>query len=154
MDARRHPYAHDDVDDFPDILDKEGLEHDDDTKHRRPQIPQIPEMRFENSYLRSLRGCLEIQHHDSGLAFPSDLTGPQHRRIGEGSEGYEKVEHSKHASSEAGTEAIVAVQDVDPRTVTVALQPTFTVVNVDWKSVAWITTKDQLIMPFLQGMLW
>jgi len=69
------------------------------TSHQRPM--KIPDLRFEQSYLKGVSKFVHTEHIDDG--------------------------------SEAGH---------------------LEVVKVDWGSVGWVTFRDQLFMPLLQGFLW
>ncbi len=62
---------------------------------------KIPDLRFEQSYLKGVSKFVHTEHIDDG---------------------------SKEGHLE--------------------------VVNVDWGSVGWVTFRDQLFMPLLQGFLW
>jgi hypothetical protein len=144
------------VDDFPlsptqDDYDNDNDEHE--HRHRRPQIPTIPDLRFEHSYLRSLKNCLHIQFSDAQT--DSKNLGESHHWSVEGSE-YEKVEHRQDGSkgSDESSEPMVAIEVAPAVRGAENLLPTFKITHIDWRNVLWITTRDQVIMPFLQGMVW
>lgn len=92
----------------------------------RPQssplhIAAIPDLRFEQSYLRSIAPYL----HDTT---PSTV-----KRRSSNADGKSSGEE-KHATAE------VSVAEEKLR--------------IDWLRVGWITTRDQVISPLLQGALW
>ncbi|KAL4066981.1 hypothetical protein V8B97DRAFT_1978863 [Scleroderma yunnanense] len=89
-----------------------------DQEEQRPRrrLP-IPDLRFEQTYLSRIRGCLHIE--------------PQ----------------SHAPTGEDGDYA--AVTHVVP-----LINPSQQVISVDWQNVAYITLRDQVLMPLLQGMLW
>ncbi|GLB42178.1 hypothetical protein LshimejAT787_1101930 [Lyophyllum shimeji] len=96
--------------------------------HPHPaRLPVIPDLRFEYSYLRSIQRYVTIRRQQ-----PSDH--PEQRRE---DNGFEKVGRDtdyepRPSSSNAPSE----------------------VIEIQWGRVAWITTRDQVISPLLQGALW
>ena len=86
------------------------------TSHRdsAPRVNRLPDLRFEQSYLRSIRPYVHVERVESG-------------------------EPQKDEKGKA-----IAVEDAQPREV----------IEVQWSKVAWITTRDQVISPLVQGALW
>ena len=94
----------------------------------RRRIPPVPDMRFEYSYLRSVRQCVQIER-------PSASEKGKEKAVeGEG-EGDDEREG-----------------EVQGREVQVA--GAGEIVQVQWGRILWITTRDQVISPLLQGALW
>ncbi|KXN87777.1 hypothetical protein AN958_08161 [Leucoagaricus sp. SymC.cos] len=78
---------------------------------KKPKLPVIPDLRFEYSYLRSIRPYVHVERLGGGDA--KEQTSAQHPSTG-------------------------------PKEM----------VRVEWRKVIWITTRDQVISPLLQGILW
>ncbi|KAJ3485745.1 hypothetical protein NLI96_g4747 [Meripilus lineatus] len=79
-----------------------------------PRVHRLPDLRFEQSYLRSVRPYVNV----------------------------ERISVEELGRDEKGK--AVAVEDASPREV----------IQVQWNKVLWITTRDQVISPLLQGALW
>jgi len=82
----------------------------------RPRKLPIPDLRFEQTYLRRIRGCLHIEPQTAPISEDGDY---------------------------------VAVTHVVP-----LINPSQQVISIDWWNVAYITWRDQVMMPLLQGILW
>jgi len=96
-----------------------------DVHPHRARLPVIPDLRFEYSYLRSVRQYIEFQP-------PTDS---------------------------AGSESVARDAPEDPSYVTVDIpgngkRKGKEVVSIQWNRVAWVTVRDQVISPLLQGALW
>jgi len=89
----------------------------------RPRLP-IRDLRFEYSYIHSIRPYVELRREAQGSV------------IGEG--GLRDDEDEAGCRKEQG------------------LQPSSTgeVIHIKWGKVIWITTRDQIISPLLQGAFW
>ncbi|KAL4249443.1 Mitophagy receptor Atg43 [Abortiporus biennis] len=98
------------------IHDNDDAVAEESTRARR-RIPAVPDLRFEQSYLRGVRPYVHVE------------------RIGPGK---------------------TAKQDEKGKAITVQEEPSTRreVIKVDWTNLAWITTRDQVISPLLQGALW
>ncbi|KAF9446488.1 hypothetical protein P691DRAFT_803909 [Macrolepiota fuliginosa MF-IS2] len=106
-----------------------GYPHQHRRRHKA-KLPVIPDLRFEYSYLRSVSPYVQVERlHHSAQRQPSadDLL-----------EDYEKVD--VHSEEDVSIEETASI----PKEV----------VHVQWKKVLWITTRDQVISPMLQGALW
>ncbi|KAH7886922.1 hypothetical protein F5I97DRAFT_1936517 [Phlebopus sp. FC_14] len=105
--------------------------HDDNEEETslRRRLP-IPDLRFEQTYLTRIHACLHIEP------------------ISEDPEDSEKKLVCSTVGSEEET-AYVATTHVSPL-VNSAQQVT----RIDWGQVAYITLRDQVLMPLLQGILW
>ncbi|EIW55309.1 uncharacterized protein TRAVEDRAFT_153692 [Trametes versicolor FP-101664 SS1] len=93
----------------------------------RRRIPPVPDLRFEYSYVRSVAPYVHIEQMSS--------------------------EQASIPTSEKGKEkAVEGVDAVEPTTG--ATRQVTDVVRVDWGRIVWITTRDQVISPLVQGALW
>lgn len=93
----------------------------------RRRIPPVPDLRFEYSYVRSVAPYVHIEQVSS--------------------------EQASIPTSEKGKEkAVEGVDAVEPTTG--ATRQVTDVVRVDWGRIVWITTRDQVISPLVQGALW
>lgn len=133
--AYAHPPIHDDLSTSSSHADTDSLHSrsppahhpdlDEDTHPLRPRphnpvaprsqgplIPTIPDLRFEQSYMRSIRLHL-------------------------------------HLSPRADVEVQGLRRDVAP-----VVDAARKIESVEWAQVVWVTTRDQVISPFLQGALW
>ncbi|TFK32341.1 hypothetical protein BDQ12DRAFT_638886 [Crucibulum laeve] len=111
-------------------------EHDTTHPHRA-RLPVIPDLRFEHSYLRSIRPYIQVRK------LSNSENSQKRREESEDEPGYEKVDLSivdKGKGKELEPTAIPAVVGE--------------VVDIQWNKVIWITTRDQVISPLLQGALW
>ncbi|KAI0350834.1 hypothetical protein OH77DRAFT_992268 [Trametes cingulata] len=95
----------------------------------RRRIPAVPDMRFEYSYVRSVAPYVHLEKTTSG--------GPS------------------QAVSEKGKEKAAIGTDVGELAVaTSSTSRAVEVARVEWGRILWITTRDQVISPLLQGALW
>ncbi|KAI9063771.1 hypothetical protein FKP32DRAFT_1592182 [Trametes sanguinea] len=95
----------------------------------RRRMPPVPDLRFEYSYVRSVAPYIHVDRTTSESA-PAPGT-----------------------ASEKGKERERLGGERDATQVNTAVRAT-EVVRVDWGRVLWITTRDQVISPLLQGALW
>jgi hypothetical protein len=128
-----HHVRHHDIDASSSGSESEDLfESSEDGLHQpaslsRALLPVIPDLRFEQSYLKSIKGFVHVEE------------GPQERGIVEG----------KGKGKEGLPQGAQVLRDVDP-----IVDSSHHLVRIDWSKVAWITTRDQVISPLLQGALW
>jgi len=102
--------------------------------HQRPRLPVIPDLRFEYSYLRSIQPYFTIQRV---VPEPRQHIDTDDAGLGEG---YEKVDaHSDKGKGEEGEQLQVVRSEM---------------IEVQWGKIIWVTTRDQVISPLLQGALW
>jgi len=91
---------------------------DHDTKphgsHSHLNIPALPDLRFESSYLRSIRLYLNEEEQDAG-----------------------------HECAHTDADALASGHRSDAP-----------VVKIEWKGILWVTARDQILTPVLQGFLW
>lgn len=79
-----------------------------------PRAQRLPDLRFEQSYLRSIRPYVHV----------------------------ERVEPRELGKDEKG------------KGVSVEESSSTEVIQIQWGKVAWVTTRDQVISPLVQGALW
>ena len=124
---RKHAYPHDDVFDH-----SHHHHHHDDHQHRASvkKLPVIPDLRFEYSYLRSIRPYVKVER-------------------------VMKKNQKKKESSEGSEDSYTKVGSGGGKGREVA-QPSETseIITVQWGKVTWVTLRDQVISPMLQGLLW
>ena len=97
----------------------------------RRRIPPLPDLRFEYSYLRGVSQYVHIERPQSS-----------------GAANEKGKEKAIEDDDEAGTEAEGAEVSVSHSA------SAREVVRVQWGRVLWITTRDQVISPLLQGAVW
>ncbi|KAI1788650.1 hypothetical protein LXA43DRAFT_1024467 [Ganoderma leucocontextum] len=91
----------------------------------RRRIPPMPDMRFEYSYLRGVRQCVQLERperpktSEKGKEKAADVEGDE--------------QEDEDEDEQLGTGEVVQVQ---------------------WSRILWITTRDQVISPLLQGAVW
>lgn len=93
----------------------------------RKRLP-IPDLRFEQVYLKRIQDCIHIE----SIARDVKEKGPE-------------------LPVEVETEDIGFASATHTRPLVNSTQQ---VVRVDWGKVVYITLRDQVMMPLLQGMLW
>jgi hypothetical protein len=120
-------------------------------------MPIIPDLRFEQTYLRSISAHLHRHAKRERMPYGSTVSGEDTE--------WKKVmpgwEHDKsQMKGKENPDMITAVQEpsassnvqsadiLHPRSFSPRM------VRIDWGGVAWVTTRDQLISPLLQGALW
>ena len=96
----------------------------------KPALP-IPDLRFEYSYLRSIRPFVKLIRT---ATLPLAVT-----KTHEDDEDFERVEKEKEENGEESTAAALTKSET---------------LDIQWKRVIWATTRDQLLTPFFQGALW
>ena len=119
---------------------KNGYPAHSHTPNSRSRLPVIPDLRFEYSYLRSVRPYIHIERSTSA----SVLTDVH--PVGPASE-----DHEYERINIPGTQKETEGNDK-------AFFPTpifaSEIIHVQWGKVIWITVRDQVISPLLQGALW
>jgi len=113
------------------------------------RLPVIPDLRFEHSYLRSIQPYVHVERlsTEDNQSRPTDV-GLIDRAILE-EEGFETLDTSLGKEGES-----VLVQP--PAGVEAQGEPRgpSEIIRIQWKNVAWVTVRDQVISPLLQGALW
>ncbi|KAF5352013.1 hypothetical protein D9758_009427 [Tetrapyrgos nigripes] len=97
---------------------------------RRPSLPPIPELRYELSYLRSIGRYVHVERN----------AGPSH----------------SHASSDdAETESLYEKsRKRDVKEAAVGSTGPSEIVTVQWAPLLWVTARDQVFAPLIQGCVW
>jgi hypothetical protein len=125
-----------------------GDHHHHHRHHLKPKVPVIPDLRFEYSYLRNIRPYVHVERL-GGLSSVSAQQQHRHLSTEDLLSDYEKVEFSGKAEKR---------DDAQEPQHSVAVQNPSTgpkeIVRVEWNKVIWVTTRDQVISPLLQGALW
>lgn len=99
-------------------------------KHTRSRPPVIPDLRFEYSYLRSVRPYVQIERSTS--AVDPVLEDHEYERVTMPGDEEETERNDKALSSPTPSE----------------------IIHVQWGKLIWITIRDQVISPLFQGALW
>ncbi|PPR04182.1 hypothetical protein CVT24_010775 [Panaeolus cyanescens] len=115
-------------------------EHHDNDRHR-PRIPTIPDLRFEYSFLRSVKPYVQLVRTPN-----SPQTPQEHKKLLSAAavEGDDEELKKQLKDSVAADHASVGTSQAQTQEVIV----------VQWRKVFWATFKDQIMSPFLQGLLW
>ncbi|EKM81494.1 hypothetical protein AGABI1DRAFT_125878 [Agaricus bisporus var. burnettii JB137-S8] len=110
-------------------------------RHGRAELSVIPDLRYEYSYLNSIRRFVNLERISTDIS-------PSSRR-NQSSDSEEKLSDSYEDLEERELKA--SLEEQLPAQKSTALVE---LVHVQWKNVFWFTTRDQIITPFLQGALW
>ncbi|RDB27938.1 hypothetical protein Hypma_002161 [Hypsizygus marmoreus] len=118
--------------------------HHDDSEHAVPHphhttLPIIPDLRFEQSYLRSIQPYVKIQRTSTA---------------GGANTSQEHDENRPGLLHESGYEHVSAAEIKQQPQTSIQSAISSEVIHVQWGRVAWVTTRDQVISPLLQGALW
>ncbi|KAF8155947.1 hypothetical protein B0H34DRAFT_808905 [Crassisporium funariophilum] len=129
-------------------------------KHARPEeehphkhgarLPVIPDLRFEFSYLRSIRPYIEIQKSTPATQ-PTNVDEVDQALLG--GQGYETVDAPGDESEKKEFSSHENTLTSTPAASTPASIPS-EIILVNWKKVIWITARDQVMSPLLQGAVW
>jgi len=104
--------------------------------HKRSRLPVIPDLRFEYSYLRSVRPYIQIERSTAAIPLVDPaLDDHEYERIN--IPGVEK-------ETERNGKALRSPTSI----------PAFEIIHVQWGKLIWITVRDQIVSPLLQGALW
>jgi len=112
-------------------------------QHHPPRLPVIPDLRFEYSYLRSIRPYVSIERIialDARSAMKVELVA-EDDYISLGAEGKEK-------------ELLEEDRLVVPKLQSTMVSGPREIIHLQWQKIFWVTLRDQVISPFLQGALW
>lgn len=107
-------------------------EHWDDHSHhhQRRRIAALPDLRFEQSYLRSVRPYVHVERVST---FDSEVSSKDEK----GKTVAQPEDDTLHHEISSGT-VIRKEEDI----------------QIQWANVLWVTTKDQVLSPLIQGALW
>jgi hypothetical protein len=104
------------------------------TPDSRSRLPVIPDLRFEYSYLRSVLPYIQIERSTPLTdVHPVD---PAHE--------YERINIPGDQKETEGNDTTLLSTPI------LASE----VIRVQWGKVIWITVRDQVVSPLLQGALW
>lgn len=111
-------------------------------QHHPPRLPVIPDLRFEYSYLRSIRPYVSVER----------ISAPDARS----KMNVEFIAEDDYISLGAeGKEKKLLVED---KRMLLKLQSPVSspreIIHLQWPKIFWVTMRDQVISPFLQGALW
>ncbi|KAF8962575.1 hypothetical protein BDZ97DRAFT_1662706 [Flammula alnicola] len=115
--------------------------------HARARLPVIPDLRFEYSYLRSIRPYVEVEVERVGGASENPYTEVELVDQTLVEEGYEKLDTSLEITRIEKETEVTVVRPSAP-------SGPSEIIRVQWKKVIWVTMRDQVISPLLQGALW
>jgi hypothetical protein len=104
------------------------------TSLSRTLLPVIPDFRFESSYLKSIKGLVHIEESQ------------EHVVADENAQAKGKGELPQESQEQKAQDIR---RDVNP-----IVDSSHHLVRIDWSQVAWVTARDQVISPLLQGALW
>lgn len=93
--------------------------------HQRRRIPPVPDLRFEQSYLRSVRPYVHVELVERK---PDELPRDEKGKVAAEPEDYDLSTRPTARKQEN--------------------------IQVQWANVLWVTTKDQILSPLIQGALW
>ena len=111
--------------------------HKHSTPDSRSRLPVIPDLRFEYSYLRSVLPYIQIER-SSSASILTDVhpTDPAHE--------YERINIPGDQKETEGNDKTLSPTPVH----------TPEIIHIQWGKVIWITVRDQVVSPLLQGALW
>jgi len=129
-------------------------------KHARPEashsshggspvgrLPAIPDLRFEYSYLRSIQPYVHVERNGSQAE-------PTHAELLDRAflaEGFETLDATLGIP---GKEKEEGFAEGDVKVVNPSAPGPSEIITVQWKKILWVTMRDQVISPLLQGALW
>lgn len=118
---------------------KDGYPAHKHTPYPRARLPVIPDLRFEYSYLRSVRPYVQIER-SSSASMPMDVhpVDPAHE--------YERINIPGDQKETEGNDKTLFPTPI--------LASDSEIIHVQWGKVIWITVRDQVVSPLLQGALW
>lgn len=112
--------------------------HHDDHHKRLARLPIIPDLRFEYSYLRSIQQFIHLRRASSPQTSPNEVP--------------DELLYEKSEGKGKGRE--IQIDLSQPLTTASSSKSAVEVLEIEWSSVAWVTLRDQVISPLLQGALW
>ena len=111
--------------------------HKHSTPDSRSRLPVIPDLRFEYSYLRSVLPYIDIER-----STPAPVLTDVHHV--DPAHGYERINLPGDLKETDGNE-----ENLFPTPILAS-----EIIHVQWGKVIWITVRDQVLSPLLQGALW
>lgn len=101
------------------------------------RLPVIPDLRFEHSYLRSVQPYVQIERSTSASVLTDvHSIDPAHE--------YERINiPGDQKETEENDKILFSTPFLASE-----------IIRVQWGKVIWITVRDQVVSPLLQGALW
>lgn len=130
---------------------------DDRQHHRGPaaRLPVIPDLRFEYSYLRSIQPYVQVERLSAGEGEPrpTDVELVDQAMLNEA--GFVTLDATLGLPGKE-TEKGFAEGEVTlkPSVQTESVSSPSEIIHLQWKKIVWVTVRDQVISPLLQGALW
>lgn len=110
-----------------------------------PLLPVIPDLRFESSYVRSVRRYIDVERGGpTSTTDSADADLLTHALIAEEYDQLDAASNSDGQDTKNSSEGTGAAVRPGPSEI----------IRVQWGSVIWVTLRDQLISPLVQGALW
>ncbi|KAF4618514.1 hypothetical protein D9613_010011 [Agrocybe pediades] len=112
------------------------------------RLPVIPDLRFEYSYLRSIQPYVHVKRHGKRKSQPTQVELMDRGLMEEGFETLDATLGMPGKEKEEGFaegEVTVVKSTAPGPSETITLQ---------WRKIFWVTMRDQVISPLLQGALW
>ncbi|KIM86700.1 hypothetical protein PILCRDRAFT_4595 [Piloderma croceum F 1598] len=116
-----------------DLFEPSEHDHHPSSSLSRALLPAIPDLRFEQSYLKSIKGFVHVEEVSLELGTVDE-------------KGKKKAGSLREDDEQR---ALIIRRDAGP-----IVDSSHRLVRVDWSQVVWVTTRDQVISPLLQGALW
>ncbi len=133
MSGTRARIFHEPEDAYPEL---EEIGREPEQHSHRTKLPVIPDLRFEYSYLKRIQHFVEVE----GVEEQGGRT--QTKRVERFDQSFLDNERKGRYAEEQ--ELIASGSNFSPREV----------VKVQWRRVLWVTMRDQVISPLVQGALW
>ena len=106
------------------------------TPDSRSRLPVIPDLRFEYGYLRSVLPYIQIERSTSASVLTDvHSVDPAHE--------YERINMPGDQETEGNDKTLFPTPILPSE-----------IIHVQWGRVIWITVRDQVVSPLLQGALW
>lgn len=119
---------------------------------RHTKLPVIPDLRFEYSYLKSIQQFIEVERLDGGRRSQKKQAERFDQSFLEGYDTLDDAPQSYKANKKDGGYA-EGHELVGSDSSGIKSSP-HEVIKVQWKNVLWVTMRDQVISPLVQGALW
>ncbi|KAH9478617.1 hypothetical protein JR316_0009074 [Psilocybe cubensis] len=139
----------------PDADHHQHAHHHDHTRSPRARLPVIPDLRFEYSYMRSIQPYVHVERLSTGEAVPrpTDVELVDQGMLDES--GFVTLDATlgmQGKETEKGfAEGEVALK---PPSQTEPASGPSEIIHLQWKKIAWVTVRDQVISPLVQGAAW
>jgi len=114
---------------------KDGYPVHKHTPDSRSRLPVIPDLRFEYSYLRSVLPHIQIERSTSTSVLTDVHSVDEYERI--------NIPGAGDLETEGNDKTLFPIPILPSE-----------IIRVQWGQVIWITVRDQVVSPLLQGALW